>query len=237
MLGYFVANNKMSSDFGVYLSDAGIYGIAERDVETISIQGRNGDLIRDNGRYKNKSITYPCIIPENFDDNFKALVNYLVTQEGYFRLEDSFNSTYYMLARYVGGTDPIRVVTDGKQGTFVLEFDRKPQKFLVEGEYPITVTGNTTILSSCDQVAKPLIRAYGTGIFAVNGKRVQITSADSYTDIDCDLQEAYKDTLATNKNANVVLLDDVFPTLISGENIITLSGITKLEITPRWWIL
>jgi phage-related protein len=83
--------------------------------------------------------------------------------------------------------------------------------------------------------ALPLIRAYGTGTFTINGITVQITSASSYTDIDCDLQECFKDTLATNCNGNVVLT--TFPELKPGENTISMSGITKLEITPRWWRL
>ena len=237
MLGYFVANEKMSSDFGVYLTDAGVYGIAEKDVETVSVIGRNGDLTLSNDRYKNKPLSYPCIITENFDTNFSALINYLVTQDGYFRVEDSFHPEYYMIARYTGGIDPKRVETRGTQGVFILEFDRKPQKFLKEGENVIEITTTTTILSTCNQIAKPLIRAYGTGSFTIGGITVTIGSANSYTDIDCDLQECYKDTLATNCNGNVTLNNDEFPTLTNGENVISMSGITKLEITPRWWIL
>lgn len=237
MLGFFVANNQMSSDFNVYLSDAGVYGVAERDVEAVSIPGKSGDLIMDNGRYKNCKISYPCIIIDNFDTNFSALINFLVTQEGYFRLEDSFHPEYFMYARYAGGTEPKSVVNEGTWGKFILEFDRKPQKYLVEGEDVITITANTAILSNSNQVAKPLIRAYGTGSFSIGGVSVQITSANSYTDIDCDLQECYKDTLATNCNGNVILTNGKFPELVLGANSITLSGITRLDITPRWWKL
>ena len=66
---------------------------------------------------------------------------------------------------------------------------------------------------------------------------MQITSASSYTDIDCDLQECYKDSLATNCNGNVVLTSGSFPKLNPGTNAVTLSGISKLVITPRYWIL
>lgn len=237
MLGYFVANNKSSKDFNVYLSDADVYGIAEKDIEVVSVRGRNGDLTIDNGRYKNKKFGYPCIIVDNFDENFSGLINYLLSQDGYMRIEDSFHPSQFILARYVGETDPKKVVADGKKGVFELTFDRKPQKFLVEGEYPIVVTSNTSILSSCDQIAKPLIRAYGTGYFSINNIKVTINSANEYTDIDCDLQEAYKDSLATNCNGNITLNNDVFPVLTSGENSIVISGITQLDIVPRWWIL
>jgi phage-related protein len=238
MLGHFIANEKSSEEFNVYISDAGVYGIAEKDVEAVSVKGRNGDLLIDNGRYKNKKMSYPAIIVEEFDKNFTALVNYLVSQQGYFKLQDSFHPDYYMFARYIGGTDPKRVVTDGKQGTFVLEFERKPQKYMVEGDEIKTFTSNSaTLYSEYNHEAKPLIRAYGTGTFTINGVSLQITSASSYTDIDCELEECYKDTLATNCNGNVVLTNNKFPSLKMGANTITKSGITKLEIKPRWWIV
>ena len=108
---------------------------------------------------------------------------------------------------------------------------------LKAGEKPVEFTAAGSILNKQLTETKPLIRAYGTGSFSIGGVAIQITSANGYTDIDCDLQEAYKDTLATNCNANIVLTNGVFPTLKSGSNAITLSGITKLIITPRWWVL
>lgn len=235
MLGYFVADGKASTDFGVFLTDGGVYGIAEKDVEIVSVVGRNGDLIIDNGRYKNKKFKYPAFIFENFDTNFSALTNYLITRKGYFKLQDSFHPEYYVEARYSGGTDPKKVIDSGQKGKFQLEFDRKPQKYLTEGDYPIEITSNTTLLSNYEQVAKPMIRAYGTGRFTIGGRTIEITDADIYTDIDCDMQEAYKDTLSDSKNGNIVVGD--FPVLVHGENEIELDGITKLELKPRWWIL
>ena len=101
----------------------------------------------------------------------------------------------------------------------------------------IEITTNTSIYSEYQETALPLIRAYGTGSFSIGGVAIQITSANVYTDIDCELMEAYKDTLATNCNGNIVLTNGKFPSLKSGANAVTLSGITKLEIQPRWWML
>ena len=60
-----------------------------------------------------------------------------------------------------------------------------------------------------------------------------ITSADQYTDIDCEIMDAYKG--ATNCNGNIRTTDNKFPVLRAGQNNITKSGISRLEITPRWW--
>ena len=118
-----------------------------------------------------------------------------------------------------------------------MQFNCKPQRFLKEGEYSIEFTSAGSIFNQYDTVALPLIRAYGTGTFTIGNVTVQITTANDYTDIDCDLQEAYKDTLATNCNANIVLSNGKFPSLNPGNNNISMTGITKLEIIPRWWIL
>ena len=80
--------------------------------------------------------------------------------------------------------------------------------------------------------SKPLIKVTGTGTLTVNG--VQIAISATPTTIDCELMEAYNGT--TSRNSDIVLTPNKFPVLKPGNNTITLgSGITKLEITPRWW--
>lgn len=236
MRNWIIFNGKSLKDFGVYISGSGTYNSPERDIEKIEIPGRDGDLTIDNGRYKNIPLSYPAFIYENFSENVEALRNFLLSQKGYVRLEDTYHPKEFRKARYSGGfeTTPIDELYAGE---FTLNFDCYPQRFLKEGEQVINVTAATTIINQYLTEAKPLIRAYGTGSFTINGIAVQITAANIYTDIDCDLQEAYKNTLATNCNGNIVLTNGKFPTLVSGSNSISISGITKLEIQPRWWVL
>lgn len=236
MRNYIVYNGQSFLDFGVFISGAGTYDAPERDAEKVEIVGRNGDLTLDNGRYKNITVKYPAFICNEFSVRTEALRNFLLTQKGYVRLEDTYHPEEYRLARYAGGftAKPVEWLVAGE---FDLTFDCYPQRFLKAGEKPVEFTAAGAIINKYLTEAKPLIRAYGTGSFSIGGIAIQITSANSYTDIDCDLQEAYKDTLATNCNANIVLTNGVFPTLKAGSNAITLSGISKLEITPRWWVL
>lgn len=236
MRNWFTFNGKSSKDFGVYISGLNTFGAPERDVETISISGRNGDLTLDNGRYKNIDISYPAFIFDRFDNNIEGLRNFLLSQKGYQRLEDTYHPNEYRMARYKGGFSA-KVIDELYAGEFDLTFDCYPQRYLKIGEQVITITTDSSIYNEYMQIAKPLIRAYGTGTFTIGDISVQITTADDYTDIDCELQEAYKDDLTTNCNANIVLLNGDFPSITSGDNEITLDGITQLEIKPRWWIL
>lgn len=236
MRNYIVFNGKSFLDFGVFISGSGTFDAPERDTTKVEIPGKNGDLTLDNGRYKNIPVKYPAFIISSFNANIEGLRNYLLTQQGYKRLEDTYHPEEFRLGKISGGftTKPIAELYAGE---FDLEFDCYPQRFLKAGEQAVEFTAAGNLINKQLTVAKPLIRAYGTGSFSVGGVTIQITTANGYTDIDCDLQEAYKDTLATNCNGNVVLTNATFPELHPGANAVTLSGITKLEITPRWWVL
>ena len=84
--------------------------------------------------------------------------------------------------------------------------------------------------------ALPLIRVYGTGALAIGNVTITINSASGYTDIDCDLMDAFKGS--TNCNGNITLTSGEFFYLDPGENGISFgSGITKVIVKPRWWIL
>lgn len=93
---------------------------------------------------------------------------------------------------------------------------------------------SNTMANPTEFPSSPLIRAYGNGVFEMDGVRITITNASTYTDIDCDLMDCYEGT--TNRNNDVSFSTYDFPKLRPGENAVSIvSGITLLEITPRWW--
>lgn len=235
MIGEITLNGKSSKDFQVYLTDAGIYGMPERDADTVQIEGKSGDLIIDNGRYKNKSTTFPCIIVDNFTENFSAFIGYILNQKGYIRIENSFKPDEFILGRYTGELEP-KITMYAEKGKFELQFDRKPQRYIKEGEFPIEYTSSGSIYNAYTGTALPLVRVYGTGTLTIGSISIVINSVDTYVDIDCELQDAYKGT--TNCNGNITLSNDKFFELASGINNFTIgNGISKIEIIPRWWRL
>lgn len=232
---YLIYGDVDTRAFGVGIFGDQLAKAPERDQEFVKVPGRDGDLILDNGRYNNITVSYKAYIIDNYNENIKGLRNALMSRKGYQRLQDTVNPEEYRLAKAI----PFEIDEHGvlRAAEFTMQFICKPQRFLVAGDIPIEVTGAATILNQYEESAKPLIRAYGTGSFSIGGVSVQITSANGYTDIDCELQEAFKDTLATNCNSYIVLPQGKFPVLAPGDNAVTISGLTKLEITPRWWIL
>ena len=82
--------------------------------------------------------------------------------------------------------------------------------------------------------SSPLIRVYGNGAFRMDGVNITVSGASVYTDIDCELMDCYEGS--TNKNKYVIFSSYDFPKLRPGANEIKiLSGITKIELWPRWW--
>jgi phage-related protein len=232
---FLIFAGKSTKDFNVHISGVGVFDAPDRDVTTVAVPGRNGDLVLDNGRFKNISVTYPAFIPEDFPKHIAAFRAFLKSVTGYQRLEDSYYPEYFCKAMVVGGFDP-ETSPWNRAGSFEITFNRKPQRWLKAGEsFLAPITGQETIYNPTVFPAKPLIRVRGTGTFGIGGVSVEILENPTYIDIDCDLQDCYNGL--TNLNSDVVLLSGVFPTLAPGTTGINVGEVTSLEIMPRWWTL
>ena len=123
-----------------------------------------------------------------------------------------------------------------KEGEFQISFSCKPQMYLKSGELRQEAYNGAAIYNPTMQEARPLLRVYGTGELVVGDQVIRITACDSHTDIDCELQEAYKGTV--NCNENIELENDDFPVLSPGRTVLSWTGsIYRVEVTPRWWML
>lgn len=226
-------NSINSLAYGVYISGTGVFNAPARDREMIKVPGRNGAIIIDHGRYENIEITYPAFIIKDLAEKVRVFANKLLEPVDYVRLEDTYNPDEFRLAILSQGMD-VNPVSWLAAGSFDLIFNCRPERFLKSGESVTTFTAGGTISNPTDMPSKPLIRVTGAGTITVNGTEIEIASHSlSYIDIDCDLQEAF----CGSTNANQYISLSAFPTLRSGANIVVLSGVTRVEITPRWWRL
>ena len=228
---FFVFNGESSADFGVWISGGGTYNAPARDVTVQSVPGRNGVVTFDNGRYENITLTYPAFISQRFAPRIEAFRAFLTSQIGYHRLEDSYHPDEYRLAVYKSGlavnTSPRNIA-----GTFNIVFDCKPQRFLKEGESFKPVASGAALFNPTRFDALPLIVCTGNGSITVNGTEMEISGNTGQIYIDCDTQNAYLG--ATNKNGKIT---QNFPKLSPGENEVTYTDLTDVQICPRWWTL
>lgn len=54
----FSFDNQSSSDFSLYVAEKDIRSAPAYDQQLVSVPGRNGDVIIDNGRYENIDVSY-----------------------------------------------------------------------------------------------------------------------------------------------------------------------------------
>lgn len=231
MHGKFVFGGVSSDDLKLIVDGSGVYPTPERDVEMMSVPGRNGDLIIDNGRYKNISISYNCLIRQ-FEKTYEAMRVLLASKTGYERLEDTYNPDKFRIARISGGIEP----TPGphkRTAQITLTFECKPQFYVKAGETPIDISSGTVLYNKYGYEAKPIISVTGSGTLTVGN--TSIKCGRSMT-IDCEAQDCYGSN-GENLNSQATLNGADFPTLQPGENGITFTGFSKVTIAPRWWTL
>lgn len=235
MSDYFIFDGEDSRDYGVEVFwNAGQDSSVGREVEGVDVPGRDGTLYLTNSRMPNKVHAYNCIIYQNYDA-LADLRDALNAKSGYCRLEDSFHPDEFYTAIFHADMD-VETTPERSMARFILEFDRKPQRWLKTGETAVSFTAAGTISNPTNNKAKPLLRVYGTGTVGIGDITITISAADVYTDIDCDLGIAYKGSASKNQYVSVTGTD--FPELNVGDTGVSLGGnVTSVEITPRWYRL
>lgn len=175
----FSFDNTSSRNFGVYITGSAVYNAPERDVEMVTVPGRNGNLVVDNGCFENIEVTYPAGIFAETEADFAQAIsdlrNFLCSRRGYCRLSDEYNPDEYRLGIYKSGleVEPSQL----KAGEFELIFDCKPQRFLTSGEDYVSVASGGTITNPTLFDSQPRFRVKGYGNIVVNGETTKIEYA------------------------------------------------------------
>lgn len=134
-------DGESSRTYGVYITGQAVYNAPQREVEMISVPGRNGQLALDKGRFENIEVTYPAGIYADTEAEFAEAVsnfrNFLCSRDGYVRIEDEYNPNEYRMGVYKSGLEVTPAML--KAGEFEIIFDCKPQRWLTEGETAVTI--------------------------------------------------------------------------------------------------
>lgn len=169
-------DNTSSRSYGVYITGQAVFNAPERDVEMISIPGRNGAFALDKGRFENITVTYPAgIFAQNEADFAQAISdfrNFLCSKKGYCRLTDEYNPSEYRMAIYKSGleVEPAQL----RAGEFEIVFECMPQRYLTSGETAVSVASGGTLTNPTLFEASPLLEIEGYGTINVNGTEIEI---------------------------------------------------------------
>ena len=173
----FTFGGVTSSDFGIYVSGEGLFNAPKRLAEVVSIPGRNGDFILDQGKFENIKVTYRVFNHEkdlaDFRSKLADLRSALVSQVGYQRLEDTFHPSEYRMAAFIDGVEiePIKYNTAAE---FEITFECKPQRFLKSGETAVSVTSGDTITNPTRFETQPQLEIEGYGNINFNGYDIEL---------------------------------------------------------------
>lgn len=170
-----------SADFGIYISGEGVFNAPKRDVEMVSIPGRDGALALDKGRFENIEVTYPAFNfepndYESFAQNLSDFRNAICSLRGYQRLTDTFHPDEYRMATYIGGLE-IKPIKYNTASEFSITFDCKPQRWLTSGETAVSVDDGDTLTNPTLFESSPLIEVEGYGTIGFNGYEIELEDA------------------------------------------------------------
>jgi len=169
-----------SADYGIYIGGEGTFNAPKRDVEMVSIPGRNGAFVLDKGRFENIEVTYSAFNYESdlatFAQNLSDFRNAICSQKGYQRLTDTFHTDEYRMAAYIDGLD-IKPINYNTASTFEIKFDCKPQRFLTSGETAVTVTSGGTITNPTQFDSHPLLKLSGYGNINIGSSTIGVASS------------------------------------------------------------
>lgn len=251
-MGWFKFGNFNTDDAEIYVGGQNSFNFARRDRTFVQVPGRNGDLILDNGRYINATVTYKVFIPDEFLDKRDLLIEGLTSQgSGYVKLTDSYYPLRYRMATLDTNIE-FAMGQLNKYGTCDIVFDCMPQIFLVAGDEEVMLPsegGEVEILGK--QPSKPLIKLYSsnnglmTGDISIDGHDFNISaSAGVITGrvllMDCESQ-IFRIEGGRVVTQGITVYND-FPELDPKNETFTIdtSGMSNLDrigIFGRWWVL
>ena len=222
-----------NTDKGVRLLSLPVrYHPAERG-KLVEVPGRDGYLWAADGAFDNVLTRVQC---QTADDADMAVVDAWLRGAGELRFSDDPERFYR--ARVTKEFSRSAAMNRFVNQTFTVTFDCQP--FLYHREVadipltssPATVTNPGTYTSA----PRLTIEGTGTAVLTIGTQIVEVEDLGGGIILDSELGECFDLTETQLKNSVVTLMDDAFPTLAPGANIIswTGDGVTKITVTPRW---
>lgn len=201
------------------------------------IPGSSRELVEMEDAWESYDQPYSMFIGDGTPDSIQEALNEVAKvlyKTGLQILLDDYEPDYFRLAYYQGPFDVENRYT--RLGKFDITFRCRPERFLISGNNPVTVSSGDKLVNPTAFAAKPLIHieGSGSGTVTVAGTVMSFTDLVDFVNVDCDKMDVYRQP-AENKNN---LMTGEFPVLPSGENTISFTGgITSVTITPRYWVI
>ena len=214
--------------------------IPQRNQEVQRVPGRNDAIVIPTGSFENYEQSYQAFLDAKYIGGLESvmpkLVDWLLGNEGYHRLEDSYFPDVYRMAYYSGGSEFVSIFNEYGEGT--LTFNCAPEKFYKSGEREIPLEKNQVLRNPSSFAALPMIYITGNGssngTLSFNDKSVLIKPVPQNVTIDVRNHRIYDGTTSYSNR-----LEGSYEDLKLGKTTkITWSGgIQSVRLVPRWWTI
>lgn len=185
MNSFTFAGKNSYTDFGCAIETSKTWAMPVRDVTHIKVPGRNGDVLLDNGRWDNVTVTYRIGVGEGVDEQtatsrYNALRAFLCQQVGYQQLSDTAHPDEYRMASFEGGIQPSVTIYEGRQGHIDMDvsFSCKPQRYVSAGS---TKPENIQFPNETGFTAYPLLLITPPTSFVEEGDEIGFFSMMRFT--------------------------------------------------------
>lgn len=233
---YFTYRGKSSKDFCLKIKEINNLSSPSRALETLSVLGKNGELIIDHGNYNNFILEINCFLDGRPERNGKEmdleslateLKLWLQTEFSY--SEIAIDDSEFFYEGYCNNSLDIKELFTNF-AEVLLTFNCKP--FKKTKTETIVITQNLQTVTNDYMDSEPYMKIFGSGdiTIAINNRPLKFKNVEDYIEVDTELMNCFKGEI----NQNNRMYSD-FPILTAGENVFSWEGnVTKIEIEPRW---
>lgn len=213
-------------DMALRISEVPILPSSEKIIESITIDGREGSMTIEKG-WKDLEFSFKVVLQSNaYMAKWREILPKILSAKTISFSNDV--TVHYKIKQFK--TSGLKQIMSNLW-EFELNLVCAPFRYLNDVA-TLVRTSSGTVTSHGNVYSLPRIKVYGTGkrTLTINGKPIVLDLQSEYLILDSELKECYYGNVATNH-----LMSGTFPIFNIGNNQVTLgTGITKVEIEPRW---
>ena len=233
----FIFDGKKNTEFGLRVAEGKKISTSSLDVERVSVQGRDGELLISNNRLNSAELSFPV----NFvkEKGLIATEVYKISEwlnvAGYKDLTISYDPDFIYRAAYL---ETFSIEETMRQfGKTTINFMCYPIKYFKDGMQRQNLSNGLALNGKGNVKTKPIIKLTGNGetVLTINGRKTKLKDVQGNIVLDMQSNQVYSGNLSA-WNKVVRSPEFVMPFLDAGRNLISWTGNFSVEITPFWGV-
>ncbi len=235
-MGSFTFNGVSSTTHGLRVTSDYVINSTGNDVETVSVPGRDGDLLISKNRLKSVTIELPCTVlsSRKLTDAESDISNWL-NVDGYKDLTLSWDPDFIYRSAFI---ETFEIASLMRQfGKVKLNFLTYPVKFYKQGRTTQTLSNGATVNGLGNVKANPVITLVGSGdcTLTINGRKTKLRAVQNTITLDMQARQVFSGNLpAWDKVVRAPQYQ--MPYLDAGRNLISWDGDFTVKMAPFWGV-